>query len=148
MRTLAALLLCTLGSCCWFSPCAKPDEARRQGLVQTEARLADFSKAIGGYYGQRSQPVPTTFDEGTFFEVLAEAYPKLGQEDVREVKATYRVRARAVAGGYAVVLCDRKTGWKLMEDLSCTLDRVDLRTWEGSTQSACDFEADPAKLCR
>ncbi len=146
MKTIALLALAALSGCCWFSPCTTPDEAARADLARTERRLADFSKTINAYYRGRGESVPATFDEVTYFAVLTAEHPS--HEEVQEVKSKYRVRARAVAGGYAVVLCDPTTSRKLMEDLSCTTASVDLRTWDRGGRVPCEFEAEPDSYCR
>lgn len=156
MRTSLAVsfTLLALQGCCWLKPCPTDDEKRVQRLSQVETRLADFSMTVTAYYGKRGERTPADFDEATFFRVLGEAYPR--QADVQEVKDGYRVRARSVPGGfYEVVLCDRASGGKLMEDLSCTMSSVDARPWseagappEKTGAPPCEFAVDPASVCR
>ena len=69
------------------------------------------------------------------------------REKVEKIKEEYRLKARAVSPGYSVVLCDRDSGNKLLEDFSCTLSKVDIQYWDKDENVACDFEDDWRKYC-
>jgi hypothetical protein len=150
---MVSFALLAVPGCCLFRPCPAGEDDRVQRLSRIEVRLTDFSMAVTAYYGRRGEQVPADFDEAALFRVLGEAYPR--QADVQEVKVGYRVRARATPGGfYDLVLCDKASGGKLMEDLSCTMSAVDARPWseagappEKTGAPPCDFAADPASLC-
>ena len=105
-----------------------------------------MSKKVTAYYGRQGQTVPAAFDASEFFAVLQRVYPDKQKVDM--IKTTYRVKARGIDDDYDVILCDRGSGTKLLEDLSCTLNRVDLRYWDSATPTPCDFVADWRTYCK
>ncbi|MGZ3940126.1 MAG: hypothetical protein ACXVBK_15250, partial [Flavisolibacter sp.] len=64
-----------------------------------------------------------------FFDVLEKIYPD--QSRVKHIQESYKVSVRLLDRGfYSVMICDPKTDLKIMEDLSCHLNRVEIRSWE------------------
>lgn len=80
-----------------------------------------------------------------FFNVLEKKYPD--QTNVKHVRRVYKVFVRPVEGGYSVMLCDPDTNAKVMEDLSCHLSRVEIRSWQSDLQATCEFETNWKKYC-
>lgn len=143
-------VLGTLPGCCWFSHCLKADEARRARFGRLEEQLVEFSKKVNAYYAEHGG-MPADFSETKFFETLAAVYPAAGPDRAAatKIKDTYIVRARPIPGGsYSVMLCDRTSGQKLLEDLSCRTTRVEIRSWNEGGVSACEFERDVASYCQ
>jgi hypothetical protein len=63
------------------------------------------------------------------------------------VQNNYKVSVRPLNGGYSAMLCDPQTDRKVMEDLSCHLDRVEIRSWENDTPVPCVFESKWKPYC-
>ncbi len=147
MRKLAPFLLAfVLWGCSIGSFFAKADEEKIKQYSALEVTLSDMSKKITAYYGKQGKTVPPEFDENEFIGVLEKVYPD--KEKVERIKEGYRLRARAVDNDYSVVLCDLESGNKLLEDFSCTLNKVDIRYWEKDIAAACEFEPDWKKYCQ
>jgi hypothetical protein len=147
MRKYALFLIAlTVWGCTTGSLFAKEDEGRITEFSSLEITLSDMSKKITAYYGKQGMTVPQDFNENEFIGVLEKIYPD--KEKVEKIKDTYRIKARAINGDYSVVLCDQGTGNKLMEDFSCTLNKVDIRYWDKDTATACEFEPEWQKYCR
>jgi hypothetical protein len=139
---LAFLLLgCSIGSLF-----AKADEEKVRQFSSLEIILSDMSKKVIAHYDKQGKTVPPGFDEKQFIEVLEKIYPD--KEKVERIRDGYRIKARPVDNNYSVVLCDRENGNKLLEDLSCTLNKVDVRYWDKNTPAECEFEADWKRFCK
>lgn len=123
---------------------ANDDKARYYGRV--EMLMIDFSKKIKAHYRSQGLKIPHDFDKKQFFAVLEEVYPD--QDKVRFIKENFKIKARAVNGNYAVILCDPKTQKKILEDLSCHLGRVEIRYWDKEPQPPCGFEKNWEAYCK
>jgi len=121
------------------------DEEKTRKYSATAISLSDFSMTIMGYYGTQNLSVSKDFDTKQFFDVLEKTYPD--QSRVKHVQESYKVSVRALDGGYSVMLCDPQTNQKIMEDLSCHLDRVEIRSWQSNVDSLCFFESNWKQYC-
>ncbi len=147
MRYFAlAILLLMLFACAHQTVVSRPDEDQVREYSATAVSLSDFSMKITAYYQSQSLSIPNDFDTRQFFSLLERIYPD--QSRVRSVRGSYRVAVRPEDGGYSVMLCDQQTGRKIMEDLSCHLDRVEIRSWEKETLAPCVFENDWKQYCK
>ncbi len=142
----SVILLCMLFACAHQTVVSRPDEEQVREYSATAVSLSDFSMKIVAYYQSQNLPIPSDFDAGQFFALLERIYPD--QSRVRSVRNSYRVTVRPEDGGYSVMLCDQQTGKKIMEDLSCRLDRVEIRSWEKETLAPCVFENDWKQYCK
>ena len=113
---------------------------------KVENILVDFSKKIKGYYGGRSLPIPQDFNEEKFLELLEEVYPD--QSKVQLIKDDFKIKVRWINGNYAVMLCDPRTRKKILEDLSCHLNRVEIRHWDKPKPCPCTFEENWEEYCK
>jgi hypothetical protein len=111
----------------------------------TAITLSDFSMKVIPYYQLQNLSVPEDFNTQQFFALLEKIYPD--QSRVSFIQNNYRVSVRSLDGGYSVMLCDPKTDQKIMEDLSCHLDRVEIRSWEDNINSQCVFEDNWKSYC-
>lgn len=145
MRKLAMLVMLLVVAGCAHMGTPTTEEDRTKELSRVEVTLSDFSKTITAYYGARGSKVGDGFDEKQFFAILETDYPD--QSKVAKIKIGFTVKARPVDGGYSVMLCDRQTGNKLMEDFSCHLTRVELRLWDKDGNYPCAFEQTWKPLC-
>ncbi len=145
MRKFAMLvMLFVIAGCAHVAP-SGTEEDRTRELSRVEVTLSDFSKTIIAYYGRQGSKVSDGFDEKQFFAVLETDYPD--QSKVAEIRTGFTVKARPIDGGYSVMLCDRQTGNKLMEDFSCHLTRVELRLWDKGGSYPCEFQQSWKPLC-
>ncbi len=112
----------------------------------TAISLSDFSMKTVAYYQSQNLPIPNDFDASQFFALLQRIYPD--QSRVNFVQSNYKVSVRPLDGGYSVMLCDPQTNRKIMEDLSCHLDRVEIRSWDSGTESPCVFESNWNPYCQ
>ncbi len=146
MRTFAlALLVAALFGCAHANGVLVPDEEKVKEYSTTAISLSDFSMKVVAYYQSQNLVLPTDFDAAQFFALLKKIYPD--QSRVQYVRNSYRVSVRPADGGYSVMLCDLQAGRKIMEDLSCHLDRVEIRSWERDTPASCTFENKWKQFC-
>jgi len=145
-RLVALLLVCLLVGCATSGPSQKSAEEQVREYSATAVSLSDFSMKIMAHFQSQGLSVPSDFDAAQFFALLEKIYPD--QTEVEHIRSSYRVSARSLDGGYSVMLCDQSTGRKIMEDLSCRLDRVEIRSWENSAPGPCAFEDNWKPLCK
>jgi len=126
--------------------CAKNDEDKERECSKIEILLSDFSKKITAYYAKQNILIPMDFDEKQFFEILKKVYPD--QAKVESIKKDFKVKAHSIDNNYSVVLCEPDTNNKLMEDLSCTLNKVDIRFWDKKGTYSCTFEENWEVYCK
>ena len=124
-------------------PVSSEEKAREYSSVAIT--LSDFSMKILAYYQSQNLSVPKDFDTQQFFALLGKIYPD--QSKVKPLQNNYQISVRSLDGGYSVMLCDPKTDQKIMEDLSCHLDRVEIRSWESTAVSPCVFETNWESYC-
>lgn len=132
--------------CSFGSVYAKDDEDKAREYSKIEIMLSDFSKKITAYYAKQNISIPKDFDEKQFFEILQIVYPD--QTKVELIKKNFKIKAYSKDNIYSVVLCDPDRENKLMEDLSCTLNKVDLRFWDKDGAYSCTFEEDWERYCK
>jgi hypothetical protein len=145
MRRVAALVILLLFAGCTTVATPGKDKAGVEKFSKVEVTLSDFSKTVVAYYERQGIGVPNDFNEQQFFGILEKNYPD--RSKVESIKGSFQVKARSVDGGYSVMLCDRQTGGKLMEDFSCHLTRVELRLWDKDGNYPCTFEDNWKPLC-
>jgi hypothetical protein len=132
--------------CCSFnrgSSLSSEESARK--YTEGAITLSDFSMKITAHYRSQHLSVPSDFDTHQFFTLLEKIYPDQGR--VRFIRDNYRVFVRNLDGGYSAMLCDQETNRKIMEDLSCHLNRVEIRSWEKPTYGKCVFEKNWKPFC-
>ncbi len=143
-RNIFLLLVVVIfsGACMTIKP-SKEDMDKQHSA--TAIMLSDFSYKIVGYYQDNKLNIPNDIDSSQFFEVLEKKYPD--QTKVQYVRNTYKVFVRPIEAGYSVMLCNPETNAKVMEDLSCHLSRVEIRSWQSDSQAKCEFETNWKKYC-
>ena len=145
-RLMILLIAATLAACADTGTPTKPSGETTREYAATSVSLSDFSMKIIAYYQSENAAVPDDFDTGRFFALLERIYPD--QSRVSSVKSSFKVAVRPLDGGYSVMLCDLNSDRKIMEDLSCHLDRVEIRTWEGDKDVPCAFETNWKQYCQ
>lgn len=144
---LASALL-ALSGCCWVSRCLTPQQQRGARFSQLEEQVLTFSRKVNAYCAEHDCG-GRDLDGGRLLEILTAVYPSGKNHDaIREIERTYVVRAHALDGGhYALMLCDRDRGTKILEDLSCRTVRVEVPAWRNPEPVACEFEPNPERFC-
>jgi hypothetical protein len=146
MQRFAILLLVSLlMGCAHNGASLKSAEEQTREYSATAVSLSDFSMKIVAYYQSQNTSVPNDFNAQQFLMLLEKIYPD--QSRVNFVRDNYRISARPLDGGYSVMLCDPNADRKLMEDLSCHLDRVEIKSWEKDTPIPCVFESTWKPYC-
>jgi hypothetical protein len=138
-------IMCLLLGCSHNSALTRYDEDRDREYSATAITLSDFSMKIISNYQVQNIPVPTNFETQQFFDLLKKIYPD--QSKVSSIQSNYSVSVHSLDGGYSVMLCDLKTNHKIMEDLSCHLDRVEILSWKSSIAGPCEFENNWKQYC-
>ncbi len=146
MRKLIVLLIVFL----FFLGCShiyvEDDEDEAREYSKIEIILSDFSKKITAHYAKHNMLIPKDFDEKQFIEVLKKVYPD--QAKVELIKKDFKIKAHSIDNDYSVVLCSPDTGNKLLEDFSCTLNKVDIRFWDKEGTYPCTFEENWEVYCK
>jgi hypothetical protein len=146
MRRFVILLLAvSLAGCTYAGKSSKTTEEEARAYSAATVTLSDFSMKIVAYYQSNSMPIPGDFDSDRFFALLRDVYPD--KDRVESIKGNYRVSVRPLDGGYSVILCDPKSDRKIMEDFSCHVNRVELRSWESDAVTRCTFEDNWRSYC-
>ncbi len=146
MKKFAAVLLVSvLLGCAHKGVVSMSREEKPHEYSSTAVALSDFSMKIVAYYQSENLSVPKGFDARQFFALLEKIYPD--QSRVKSIRNNYRVSVRGLDGAYSVMLCDPKKDQKIMEDLSCHLNRVEIRSWESTIVSPCVFENSWKSYC-
>lgn len=146
MRRLAVILMViVLSGCIHDGDLSTPSDEKVREYSATAVTLSDFSMKIAAYYEAQNLSIPKDFDTKQFFEALTK-YPD--QSRVKHIRESYKVSVRPLEGGYySVMLCDPKTDRKIMEDLSCHLNRVEIKSWENNVGAPCVFESNWKPYC-
>ena len=145
-RFVMLLLVSVLVGCAHPGSPLKPTEDQTREYSATAVTLSDFSMKIVAYYQSKNLSVLSDFDMKQFFMLLEKIYPDQARVDF--IRSSYRVSVRPLDGGYSVMLCDPQAHRKIMEDLSCHLNRVEIRLWERNTPVPCAFEDDWKPYCQ
>ena len=147
MRRFAiAILFVTLFGCAHSGIMPAPGGENVKEYSATAISLSDFSMKTVAHYQSQNLPIPIDFNARQFFALLERIYPD--QSRVSFVQSNYGVLVRPLDGGYSVMLCDPQTNRKIMEDLSCHLNRVEIRSWESGVESPCVFESNWRPYCQ
>jgi hypothetical protein len=144
-RFALVLLVSVLVGCAHNGSSLKPTEEQTREYSATAVTLSDFSMKIIAHYQSQNLSVPNNFDTDHFFTLLEKIYPDRSR--VNSVRSSYRVFVRPLDGGYSVMLCDPSADRKVMEDLSCHVDRVEIRSWEKDTPTSCVLEGNWKPYC-
>ena len=144
-RFIILLFVSVLLGCAHTSPSLESSEVQTREYSETAVTLSDFSMKIIAYYQSQNLSVPIDFDMSQFFMLLEKKYPD--QTRVNLIRNRYRVSVRPLDGGYSVMLCDPEADRKIMEDLSCHVDRVEIKSWERGIPIPCVFEGNWKPYC-
>jgi UDP-galactopyranose mutase len=145
-RCAILLIFIVLLGCVHDNALYKLSEEQIREYSSTAVSLSDFSMKIVAYYESQNLSIPKDFDTKQFFALLGKIYPD--QSRVNFIQDHYKVSVRPLDGGYSVMLCDPKADRKIMEDLSCHLDRVGIKSWEKSIDTPCVFESNWEQFCK
>jgi hypothetical protein len=108
--------------------------------------LSDFSMKIIAHYESQGLSVPIDFNTHQFISILENVYPD--QKRVKEIQDKYKISVRSLDNGYSVMLCDPQTNVKIMEDISCHLNYVEIHSWKNPSSTPCVFEDNWKPYCQ
>jgi hypothetical protein len=146
-RVVVILLIMVFVGCAHTGASRRFSESQIREYSSAAVALPDFSMKIKAYYETQKRSIPGDFDAKQFFEVLEKKYPD--QSSVKHIKDSYKVSVRPLEGGlYSVMLCDPTTDKKIMEDISCHLNYVEIKSWEKAAGGACLFEDSWKPYCQ
>lgn len=63
-------------------------------------------------------------------------------KDAALLLETYSVQVRMLDGMFSVMLCDKKQTMKVMEDFSCNEQKVEIPSFQITTEPDCQFESE------
>ncbi|MBF0520044.1 MAG: hypothetical protein HQK92_09995 [Nitrospirae bacterium] len=113
-------------------------EGRVKKYTPVQEDLTSLTQKVEGYYNGN---IPNNFSEVEYTRVLHELCPNC--ESVANILNNYTLKARIVNHDViTVMLCDKQTNNKVMEDFSCNNNKVEVRTWEKDKPESCEFESD------
>jgi hypothetical protein len=125
-----------------LSACASTGmEAKIKKYTPIQENLTYLTQKVEGYYGKNG--ITKDFNEMQYMKALEEVcYPFPScKARVGDILNSYELKARSVDDGIiTVMLCDKDSHNKVMEDFSCNNSMVEVRTWEKETFEKCDFE--------
>jgi hypothetical protein len=145
-KIILFLLVFIISGCVHNDVQSMPNEEKVREYSSTATTLSDFSMKIVAYNQSQNLSIPENFDTQQFFTLLEKIYPD--QSKVKFIQNNYQVSVRSLSGDYSIMLCDPKTNKKVMEDLSCHLNSVEIRSWESDAVSQCTFEKDWKSFCK
>lgn len=124
----------------------KPVVTQERYYSKIERMVVDFSKKIKAYYENQHKSIPKDFNGDTYIELLENIYPD--KSKVEMVERSFKIKARAIDDNFSVMLCGPSTGSKVMEDLSCYLDHVEIRCWDKKDHIPCKFDDNWETYCK
>jgi hypothetical protein len=131
LTALATILSFLLISCTTVVAAKRNDPAAASFLVQLN------EKVTGYMYGT---DVPDNFDAVQYKEIVAKVCDSPAcQNESGALFHAYDVKVEKIDGFFSVLLCDKDTRNKVMEDYSCNNMKVEIRTWEAQKPEACEF---------
>ncbi|MBF0464882.1 MAG: hypothetical protein HQK88_10180 [Nitrospirae bacterium] len=113
-------------------------EVRVEKYTPVQEDLTSLTQKVEGYY---SGKIPNNFSEVEYKRALQELCPTC--TSVANILNNYKLKARIVNYDViTVMLCDKQSNNKVMEDFSCNNNMVEVRTWEKEKPESCEFETD------
>jgi hypothetical protein len=134
LTSLAIILSFLLTSCSTVIITKRDDPAVASFLTELD------EKVTGYMYGKE---IPDNFDAAQYKEAVAKVCDNPAcKKQSDALFHDYDVNAKKVDGFFSVLLCDKDTHDKVMEDYSCNNVKVEIRSWEMQKPVACGFAAD------
>lgn len=101
--------------------------------------LSELNQKVTGYY--YGITIPDDFDAVQYKKAVAEVCKNNPpcQEKAATIFSDYEIRARKIDNIFSVMICDKATGKKIMEDFSCSM-KVEVPTYKTDTNAPCVFE--------
>ncbi len=116
-------------------------QAKIEKYTPVQQSLSYLTQKVEGYYDKNQ--ITKDFNEVQYMKALEERcyqFPTC-KARVDDLLNFYELKARSVDDGIiTVMLCEKESHNKVMEDFSCDNSRVEVRSWERETPEKCDFE--------
>jgi len=125
-----------------FSACATTGkEAKLAKYTPVQESLTYLTQKVEGVYGK--EQITKDFNSTQYMNALTDVcyiFPSC-KARVDELLKNYELSARGVIGGvFSVMLCEKNSQNKAMEDFSCNNSLVEVRSWEKDVPEECNFE--------
>lgn len=133
---LGVILLVIITNCAYAGSVEK-----KEGIYEpVEASLCHLNQKVASHF--LTTGIPEGFDEVQYKTAVKEVcYSNpVCKSQAEEIFNSYIVRARKTDDMFSVMLCDKETKRKVMEDFSCNNMRVEIQNWKKVDQAPCKFE--------
>jgi hypothetical protein len=117
---------------------------------QTKVQERTTDEAMLNFLPYLNQKVAGYLDEHTGNKLDSENYKEIVDEvcgslpscgkNAKVMFDTYDIKSRSIDGIFSVMLCEKETSSKVMEDFSCNEQKVEIRTFQSSLMQKCGFE--------
>jgi hypothetical protein len=106
-----------------------------------ESSLTNINQKIASHF---VEGIPNGFGRDTYVEAVKTVCHDnpVCLSQANAIIEQYRLEARKVDDMFSVMLCDKETNQKIMEDFSCNDLRVEVQTWKTGRSEKCVFEDD------
>ncbi len=104
-----------------------------------ESSLTNINQKIASHF---VEGIPDGFGRDTYIGVVRTVCRDnpVCLSQANTITEQYRLEARKVDDMFSVMLCDKQTNKKIMEDFSCNSLRVEVQTWKTGRSEKCVFE--------
>lgn len=119
-------------------------------VTQTKTHERTTDEAMLNFLPYLNQKVAGYLDEHTGYNFDLENYKDIVDKvcntsstcgkNVKVMFDVYKVKAQRSDGIFSVLLCDKETLSKVMEDFSCNEQKVEIPSFQISSMQKCDFE--------
>lgn len=132
----------------WFfllvliASCTTVDTLRKREtrFEPIEQSLTNIDQMIAGHLAKNG--IPDGFDVALYRKAIEKVcFPTPACRSQAEgIFNTFIVKAQKVDAMFTVMLCDKESNSKIMEDFSCNNLRVEIQSWKSEDNMACEFE--------
>ena len=135
------VIIISLVSVLCFASCATLLASERSMNESMLNFLPYLNQKVAGYLSANKQE---TLDDTSYREIVDKVCSPLPacHKSSESLFNKYRVSVRKLDGIFSVMLCDKDTQVKAMEDFSCNEERVEIRNFETDPDAKCDFDPD------
>jgi hypothetical protein len=119
-------------------------------VIQTKSHVRSTDESMLNFLPYLNQKVAGYLDEHTGYNLDPENYKDIVDEvcntlspcgkKVKVMFDIYKVKTQNLDGMFSVLLCDKETLSKVMEDFSCNEQKVEIPSFQSSSMQKCDFE--------
>ena len=136
-RFLVVILLLAFTSCAHVT---EPVEKKEGTYAPVEPSLCHINQKVASHF--LINGIPDGFNEAQYEAAVKEVcYSNpVCKSRAETIFDSYEIDARKIDDMFSVMLCDKETKWKIMEDFSCNNMRVEVQSWRMPNKVPCKFE--------